>query len=89
MDYETHVNVRPQSLQALNPPYVAPRNDATAAPEPLGKGRLARRTFLRGVGTALALPCLDAMLPKVVRAAGGAVQASRPCGWPFSSRPTA
>ena len=31
---------------------------------------LSRRTFLRGVGTVLALPCLDAMLPKVARAAG-------------------
>ena len=60
MDHETHVNGAPQSLPALNPPYVAPRNDAgsdAAGPvELLAKGRLARRTFLRGVGTVLALP---------------------------------
>jgi hypothetical protein len=70
MDHETHVNGAPDSRPALNPPYVAPRNEVFAPAEPLGKGRLARRTFLRGVGTALALPCLDAMLPKVARAAG-------------------
>ncbi len=70
MDHETHVNGAPNSLPVLNSPYVAPRNEAVAQVEPPGKGRLARRTFLRGVGTALALPCLDAMLPKVARAAG-------------------
>lgn len=69
MDHETHVNGAPQSLPVLNPPYTPPRNDVIAPSEPLGKGRLARRTFLRGVGTALALPCLDAMLPKAARAA--------------------
>src|SRR5947209_766858 len=30
---------------------------------------LSRRTFLRGVGTAMALPLLDAMAPSVARAA--------------------
>src|ERR1700722_9143650 len=69
MDHETHVNGAPKSLPALNPPYLAPRNEAISPVEPLGNGRLARRTFLRGVGTALALPCLDAMLPKAARAA--------------------
>ena len=39
---------------------------------PLGlrlSARLDRRTFLRGTGTAMALPWLDAMLPKAVRTA--------------------
>ena len=34
------------------------------------KTQLPRRTFLRGVGSALALPMLDAMVPALVRAAG-------------------
>jgi Protein of unknown function (DUF1552) len=33
---------------------------------------ISRRTLLRGLGTAMALPLLDAMLPGVVRGAGGA-----------------
>ena len=34
------------------------------------KKQLERRTFLRGMGTVLALPMLDAMTPAFVKAAG-------------------
>lgn len=37
-----------------------------------GKWQLDRRTFLRGVGAAMALPMLDAMVPTLARAAGAA-----------------
>ena len=40
-------------------------------------GKHSERTFLRGVGTALALPLLDGMVP-----AGKAATLS-PCGWAF------
>ena len=36
------------------------------------KKQLERRTFLRGMGTVLALPMLDAMMPALVRAASTA-----------------
>src|SRR3984957_12594429 len=35
--------------------------------------RLSRRTFLNGLGTAIALPCLEAMLPSTVFGMGSAV----------------
>lgn len=38
---------------------------------PSGSRRLSRRTFLRGVGTAVALPLLDAMRPSLAYAAWG------------------
>jgi uncharacterized protein DUF1552 len=40
--------------------------------------RLSRRTVLRGLGTAVALPMLDAMLPRSVRAAASAVSKPSP-----------
>ncbi len=44
----------------------------------IGKKSLSRRTLLRGAGTALALPLLDAMLPAGVSfAASGAVPKTR------------
>src|SRR5262245_38948735 len=36
------------------------------------KKALSRRTFLRGAGTAIALPLLDAMIPAFAKAAAGA-----------------
>jgi hypothetical protein len=39
---------------------------------------ISRRTVLRGLGTAMALPLLDAMFPEVVRATAGAPGAARP-----------
>lgn len=42
--------------------------------------RLSRRTFLRGAGALLALPWLEAMLPRVARAQGAA-SARRFLGW--------
>src|SRR5580704_6528479 len=74
MDHDTHVNGAPQNLPALNPPYEHPRNEAKASTVPLHKGRLGRRTFLRGVGTAIALPWLDAMVPRTARAASAAAK---------------
>jgi|HubBroStandDraft_6_1064221.scaffolds.fasta_scaffold09189_3 hypothetical protein len=74
MDHETHVNGAPQNLPALNPPYEHPRNEAMASTVPLHKGHLGRRTFLRGVGTAIALPWLDAMVPRTARAASAAAK---------------
>src|SRR5690606_16425207 len=53
--------------------------------EPIMK-RLDRRTFLRGTGTVLSLPVLDAMLPRSVRAAESVSGPTRmafiymPCG---------
>ncbi len=40
--------------------------------------RIGRRTFLRGVGTAIALPMLDAMVPSMMRAARAADPAAAP-----------
>lgn len=59
----------------LNPPYSPPRNETACPPLPLTRGRIGRRTFLRGVGTAVALPWLDAMLPRAARAAAAAPKA--------------
>src|SRR5476651_2430398 len=39
--------------------------------------RLDRRLFLRGVGTAIAFPCLEAMLPGSAFATGGAAGPKR------------
>ena len=78
MDHETHVNGAPQNLPALNPPYEHPRNEAMASTVPLHKGHLGRRTFLRGVGTAIALPWLDAMVPRTARAASAAAKPPLP-----------
>ena len=44
---------------------------------------LPRRTFLKGVGTAIALPWLDAMVPAF------AAQAKLRCDWCSSIRPMA
>ena len=44
---------------------------------------LPRRTFLRGVGAALALPLLDAMTPALAGVAGRAVQPVRRLGWVY------
>jgi hypothetical protein len=74
MDHDTHVNGAPQHLPALNPPYEHPRNEAAASTVPLHNSRLGRRTFLRGVGTAIALPWLDAMVPRTARAASAAAK---------------
>ena len=49
--------------------------------------RLSRRTVLRGVGCAMGLPLLEAMLPR--RAMAAAEPPSRPCGWRSSRFPTA
>ena len=42
----------------------------------LTKKHLARRTFLRGLGTTLALPLLDAMIPAMSGATTGGAAAS-------------
>ena len=44
---------------------------------------LPRRTFLRGVGAALALPLLDAMTPALAGVAGRAAQPIRRLGWVY------
>ena len=49
--------------------------------------RISRRTMLRGVGTAVALPFLDAMMPRSLAAAGAT--AGRRAAWPSSTCPTA
>src|SRR5437773_7130794 len=41
-------------------------------------GRISRRTVLRGVGTVVALPFLDAMLPRQIRAAQAAEKTVSP-----------
>ena len=49
---------------------------------------LPRRTVLKGIGTTLALPFLDAMLPPMRAAANPTATASKPStcptGWPWS-----
>src|SRR5689334_22560155 len=42
------------------------------------KGRIERRTFLRGVGAAVALPWLDAMMPRMARGAAAAAGTKPP-----------
>lgn len=69
MDHKTVPTGASQKFVGLNPPYEHPRNEETKPAESLSRGRLGRRTFLRGVGTALALPWLDAMLPRTACAA--------------------
>jgi hypothetical protein len=69
MDHKTSQTAASQNLGGLNPPYQHPRNEEAISTEPLSRARLGRRTFLRGVGTALALPWLDAMLPRTAVAA--------------------
>ena len=44
---------------------------------------LPRRTFLRGVGAALALPLLDAMTPALAGVAGRALPPVRRLGWVY------
>jgi hypothetical protein len=87
MDHETSHRTALQTDVRLNPPYVHPRNGEAFPPEPLSRTRLARRTFLRGVGTALALPCLDAMLPRTARAAAAAAAAKPPVRMAFLFSP--
>ena len=43
-------------------------NDDSKTMTPLKNWSLPRRTFLRGLGTAIALPVLESMLPKSVAA---------------------
>jgi Protein of unknown function (DUF1552) len=74
MDHKTSQTGASQNLGRLNPPYQHPRNEETISTEPLSRARLGRRTFLRGVGTALALPWLDAMLPRTALAARAAAK---------------
>ena len=52
------------------------------------KKALPRRTFLRGVGTALALPLLDAMIPTMTALAETPVVTAQPSSAP-STRVTA
>ena len=42
-------------------------------------GPISRRTVLKGLGTAIALPCLEAMLPTTAVAATPAGAAEAPC----------
>ncbi len=75
MDHKTaRTGARRKASWGLNPPYEHPRNEETISTESLSRGRLGRRTFLRGAGTALALPWLDAMLPRTARAARAAAK---------------
>jgi len=48
------------------------------------KRTLARRTMLRGVGAALALPMLDAMVPALSGISGRAAEPVRRLGWVYS-----
>ncbi|MBM61562.1 MAG: hypothetical protein CL484_01290 [Acidobacteria bacterium] len=48
------------------------------------KKTLARRTMLRGVGAALALPMLDAMVPALSGISGRAAEPVRRLGWVYS-----
>ena len=50
--------------------------------------QISRRTVLRGLGTAVALPWLEAMAP-AADLAGGRRPARRRSGWPSSTSPTA
>ena len=50
----------------------------------ISKNTLARRTVLRGVGAALALPMLDAMVPALSGISGRAAEPVRRVGWVYS-----
>ena len=50
----------------------------------ISKNTLARRTVLRGVGAALALPMLDAMVPALSGISGRAAEPVRRLGWVYS-----
>ena len=50
----------------------------------LSKKTLARRTVLRGVGAALALPMLDAMVPALSGISGRAAEPVRRLGWVYA-----
>jgi hypothetical protein len=71
MDHKTSTQAQ-QTQTGLNPPYEHPRNESAGFLQSPSRGRLGRRTFLRGAGTALALPWLDAMVPRTARAATAA-----------------
>ena len=64
-----HINGPFDNGPALNPPYQPPRNDVSGPAASLARGEMGRRTFLRGGGTALALPWLNSLLPRTARAA--------------------
>ena len=49
-------------------------------------GRISRRTVLRGVGTVVALPFLEAMLPQALAAAAGASRAAAADGLPLRAQ---
>src|SRR5436190_9866258 len=66
-----------------NPTFCAkPQQGETINTMILTRKALSRRTFLRGAGTAVALPFLDAMLPAAVRAQS-ATAAARPVRMAF------
>ena len=50
----------------------------------LSKKTLDRRTVLRGVGAALALPMLDAMVPALSGISGRAAEPVRRLGWVYA-----
>ena len=49
----------------------------------ISKKMLPRRTVLRGLGTALALPMLDAMVPALSGISGRAAEPVRRLGWVY------
>jgi len=49
-----------------------------SAPHLAVRAALSRRRFLRGMGVAMSLPLLDAMIPRTARAASSAATAARP-----------
>jgi hypothetical protein len=74
MDHKASANGAQRNVTGINPPYEHPRNESASFLHPSSRGRLGRRTFLRGAGTLLALPWLDAMIPRTARAAAAAAR---------------
>ncbi len=76
-----HANESNKRPTACNPSLRAsPERIGERSSASLSRGRLGRRTFLRGAGTSLALPWLDAMIPRTVKRGGSRCQAARADG---------
>jgi hypothetical protein len=74
MDHKTSAKEAQQAPTSLNPPYEHPRNESASFLASPSRGHLGRRTFLRGAGTLLALPWLDAMIPRTASASAAAAR---------------
>ena len=72
MDHKASANGAQQNVTRMNPPYEHPRNESASFLHPSSRGRLGRRTFLRGAGTLLALGTFISTLTKNQIIAGAA-----------------